>query len=81
MNVVSRIIFISDEKRERDGKVYHNVNFEDMDDGKVYTRISASEEAVNKMRKYEKYNGHFNLSMWENQWRLSLVDVSPIPSK
>lgn len=81
MNVVSRIIFISDEKRERDGKVYHNVNFEDMEDGKVYTRISSSEEAVSKMCKYEKYNAHFNLSMWDNQWKLSLVDVTPISGK
>lgn len=81
MNVICGIIFISDEKKESEGKVYHNVNFEDMQDGKVYTRVNASEEAVSKMRKYEKYNAHFNLSMWENKWKLSLVDVSPILSK
>lgn len=81
MNVVARIIFISDESREKDGKTYHNINFEDMDDGKVYTRISAAEDAVKKMRKYEKYNGHFSLTMWNNEWRLSLFDVSPILAK
>lgn len=81
MYLEGRFVFISAEKRESDGKIYHNVNIESEDDGKMY-RFGATEDAVAKLIKYRPYKGFFEPRVWNNQLSLNLVDAEALaPAK
>ncbi len=78
MIVSGKFVFISDEKRVSDGKEYHNVNVESIDDGKMF-RVGANVDAVDKMKKYQTYLGHFEWRTWDGKNLLSLLDVDALP--
>lgn len=82
MILTGKFVFISAEKNERDGKVYHSVNMECVADGQVH-RFNAVESEVLKMKKYQTYNCHLDVRSYtyQGQTRTSfnLVDVDALP--
>lgn len=71
-----KIVFISYEKRESNGKVYHNVNVE-FDNGRLM-RLGCDPSVVDLMEKYKSYIGHFEFGLFNNQMYMRLVGVSPV---
>ena len=76
MKLTGFFTMISVESRESNGKWYHNVNLE-ADDGKLL-RVGVEQGVINKLRKYEKHNGTFDVGSYKGEMYMRLVDAEPI---
>lgn len=71
--------FISLETREKDGKKYYNVNVESEEGSLV--RLSADEEVVGKLQKYQKHKGYFKVGTYNNSMYMRLVGAELLAKK
>ena len=78
MILSGKFVLISVESRESNGKTYYNANMESVEDGKLF-RWGATETAVDKMKKYQTYLGHFEPRVWDGKLSLTLLDVDALP--
>lgn len=80
MILKGEFVLISVESRESNGKVYHNVNLES-DDGKV-SRIGVDAEVVPVLdKKYQKYEGFFNIGTYDGKMFMRLVEARSLAGK
>ena len=71
---------ISVESRENNGRTYHNVNIES-EDGKLL-RVGTTDEVVEKLKKYQKHLGFFDIGSFKGELYMRLVDAQyPVPAK
>ena len=76
MRLVGNFVMISVESRESNGKWYHNVNME-ADDGKLL-RVGAEPDVLNKLQKYQKHIGQFEVGSYKGEMFMRLVDADQV---
>lgn len=79
MKLFGTFVFVSCVTREKDGKVYANVNLE-FEDGKVMN-ISTDPEVAKGMQKYRRHQGEFDVGSYQGSMYIRLVSASPVQSK
>lgn len=76
MKLTGIFTMISVESRESNGKWYHNVNME-AEDGKLL-RVGMEQDCINKLKKYEKHTGYFDVGSFKGEMYMRLVDAEPL---
>lgn len=79
MLLYGKFTMISLESRTKDGRTYNNVNIE-ADDGKLL-RIGVEEAVINKLQKYRRHEGYFEVGAFNNNMYMRLVDATPIAAE
>lgn len=81
MITYGNFVFVSDEKNERDGKLYHSLNMENVESGEIW-QFSAGDEIVSRMKKYQTYHCHLNIRKYTYQGQqktsFSLAEVDAV---
>ena len=78
MKLTGIFTMISVESRESNGKWYHNVNME-AEDGKLL-RVGMDQGVMNKLQKYQKHTGCFEVGSFKGEMYMRLVDAEPLIS-
>lgn len=79
MKLYGTFVFVSCVTREKDGKVYANVNLE-FEDGKVMS-ISTDPEVAKSMQKYRQHQGEFDVGSYQGNMYIRLVSAAPVSAK
>lgn len=78
MILQGKFVFVSSASREYKGKMYYNVNMENIDDESVEV-FDSTPEVIAKMQKYQSYNCYIEIRRYSFQGQprtsFALVDV------